>query len=144
MSLSMTRDEREAFLAAPHVGVLAIAGVDGDALAVPIWYSYEPGGDVRFVTGPDSVKAHLLRTAKRASLCAQEETVPYKYVSIEGPVVTEGPPADEERRAMAYRYLGQEIGEMYLKATENDQGVVFRLTPEVWRTVDYAKQYGTV
>ena len=48
MSVTMTRDEREQFLAGVHVGVLSVASVDGGApLAVPVWYVYQPGGPVK-------------------------------------------------------------------------------------------------
>src|SRR4030095_12792855 len=56
-------------------------------LAVPIWYAYEPGGDVRFVTARGSRKGELIAQATRLSLCAQTETPPYKYVSVEVPIV---------------------------------------------------------
>jgi hypothetical protein len=63
---------------------------------VPIWYSYEPGGELRVVTARTSRKAQLLQHAGRFSLCVQTETWPYKYVSVEGPVVAIEP-ADVER-----------------------------------------------
>ena len=45
MSLVMTVEEREAYLADLHVGVVSVAGADGRApLAVPVWYRYEPAG----------------------------------------------------------------------------------------------------
>ena len=40
----MTTDEREAFLADLHVGILSIARDDKGPLALPIWYWYEDGG----------------------------------------------------------------------------------------------------
>ena len=41
-NLTMSKDEREAFLADLHVGVFSVVG-EGDApLTAPIWYSYEP------------------------------------------------------------------------------------------------------
>ena len=42
MKLSMTRAEREAFLAGVHVGVLSIPEPGRGPLAAPIWYGYEP------------------------------------------------------------------------------------------------------
>ena len=36
----MTRAEREAFLAALHVGIISIAETGRGPLAVPIWYAY--------------------------------------------------------------------------------------------------------
>ena len=49
-----------------------------------VWYSYEPGGEVRIITGRTSRKGKLLECAGRFSLCVQTETLPYKYVSVEG------------------------------------------------------------
>jgi nitroimidazol reductase NimA-like FMN-containing flavoprotein (pyridoxamine 5'-phosphate oxidase superfamily) len=51
MSVAMTPKEREAFLAAVRVGVLAVAEEGRGPLTVPVWYSYEPGGEIRLVTG---------------------------------------------------------------------------------------------
>ena len=48
--LSMSRQEREAFLAALHVGLLAVDRPDGPPLVVPIWYRYTAGGVVEFNT----------------------------------------------------------------------------------------------
>jgi hypothetical protein len=110
----MTRQEREAFLADVHVGVVAIAEPGRAPLAVPVWYAYEPGGQIRFVTGPNSRKGRLLKQAGRASLCVQTETAPYKYVSVEGP--TSLGPVDYERdlRAIAHRLPRPEFGDVYL------------------------------
>ncbi len=140
MSLQMTQAEREAFLADLHVGVIAIARADGPPLAVPIWYSYEPGGEVTILTGADSLKGRLLASAERFSLCAQVETPPfYAYVSVEGPVSSVGP-ADREAdaRPMAHRYFGEEMGDLYVEGTEGDS-TKFTMRPERWWTVDYAK-----
>ena len=46
MSLKMTKPEREAFLADLHVGVISIAEKDRGPLTAPIWYGYEPGGEL--------------------------------------------------------------------------------------------------
>lgn len=137
----MSIEEREAFLAGPHVGVLAVERPDGPPLAVPIWYGYEPGGDVWALIDADSVKGRLLQSAGRASLCAQSEKAPsYAYVSVEGPC-TIGGAVDREThvRALAHRYLGEELGEIYLKSTEGAEPVLLTLRPERWFSVDYAK-----
>lgn len=143
-SLAMTKSEREAFLAATHVAVISVADGSRGPLTIPVWYAYEPGHDVRFVTGGGSRKAKLIARAGRLGLCVQTETPPYQYVSIEGPVVV-GDPIDFERdvRQIAHRYLGREMGEAYLQMTadEREQGstVLIRLTPERWFSVDYSK-----
>jgi Pyridoxamine 5'-phosphate oxidase len=143
--LSMTRSEREAFLSDVHVAVLGVQDDGRAPLCVPVWYSYRPGGTVNVITGEESMKGRLIAVAGRFSLCVQTEVAPYKYVSVEGPVVDRDKPVDpEERRAFAYRYLGPEMGDIYLKATVDYAAgnVMFRMTPETWRTADFAKQFG--
>jgi hypothetical protein len=141
----MTRTEREAFLSGVHVGVLAVGDPGHGPLAVPVWYSYEPGRTVDVITHADSRKARCMRAAGRVSLCAQTETPPYQYVSVEGPIIAMGETlGPDERRAMAYRYLGTEIGDLYLTATADDaaRSVAFRMSPERWFTTDFGKQLG--
>ena len=91
MTTRMTKAEREAFLADVHVGVLGVNEPDRGPLTVPIWYSYEPGGEITVLTGPDSRKGRLLSVGTRVSICAQTETPPYKYVTAEDPVVAVEP-----------------------------------------------------
>jgi nitroimidazol reductase NimA-like FMN-containing flavoprotein (pyridoxamine 5'-phosphate oxidase superfamily) len=138
----MTKAEREAFLADVHVGVIGIAQDEQGPLTVPIWYSYEPGGTVNVIISPSSLKARAIDVAGRFTLCAQTEAAPYQYVSVEGPAVAE--PVDaNERRAMAHRYLGPELGDLYVAGTQDDakDNIVVRMTPERWRTTDYNKQF---
>src|SRR5919204_1622030 len=118
MSLTMTKEEREAFLADVHVAVISVAEDGHGPLVVPIWYSYEPGGEVRIITGRTSRKAQLLQRAGRFSLCVQTETLPYKYVSVEGPVVSIEPAdLERDRRPLADRYLGAQRGDRYIEET---------------------------
>ena len=66
MTLSMSRAERETFLAETHVAILSVAEAGRGPLAVPVWYEYEPGRDVRIVTGGKSRKMSALRAAAGA------------------------------------------------------------------------------
>lgn len=146
MSLAMTKEERERFLADVHVGVLSVAEDGRGPLTAPIWYAYAPGGELWVVTERGSRKGRLLREGCRVSLCAQTEAPPYRYVSVEGPVVGIEP-ADVERhvRPLAHRYLGPEVGDRYVEATsggrDGGESVRVRIRPERWLSVDYAKQY---
>jgi nitroimidazol reductase NimA-like FMN-containing flavoprotein (pyridoxamine 5'-phosphate oxidase superfamily) len=145
MSLSMTKQEREAFLADVHVGVISIADEGRGPLTVPIWYAYEPGGDLRIMTGRESQKGRLLARAGRFSLCAQTEKPPYKYVSVEGAIVsTEAADIERDLRPLARRYLGQKKGDRYVEETRNlpthSDNVLIRMRPERWLTTDYAKE----
>ena len=142
---TMTKNEREAFLAETRLGVISVAEPGRGPLTVPVWYHYEPGGVVRFATGGGSKKAALMRASGRLTIMVQTESPPYKYASIEGSVRIVGKP-DHERdvRAMAIRYLGKDVAELYLAATaaEMEGAVLVELTPERWLTVDYAKTFG--
>ncbi len=146
MSLSMTKNERETFLADVRVGIISIADPGRGPLIAPIWYGYEPGGDLWIVTDRKSRKGVLLEKESRFSLCAQTEDPPYKYVSVEGPI-TSIAPADLEKevRPLAHRYLGKQGGDGYIEATgggERGSSITVRMQPERWLTVDYAKQFG--
>ena len=151
MSLAMSKEERETFLADVRIGILSLEEAGHGPLAVPVWYDYEAGRDLWFVTDRDSRKGRLLAEGRRISLCVQTEAPPYKYVSVEGPI-SEISPADLEAvtRPMARRYLGTEAGDVYIASTSgsDDSGgsggsggsIVVRMTPARWLTVDYAKR----
>ena len=91
---------------------------------MPIWYLYEPGDELRVVTARTSRKVQLLQHAGRFSLCVQTETPPYKYVSVEGPVVAIEPAdLERDRRPLAHRYYGAQRGDRYIEKTrENTSG----------------------
>jgi PPOX class probable F420-dependent enzyme len=140
----MTKQEREHFLSGTHIGVLAVDG-NGDAPVVtPIWYSYEPGGDVVITTDTAAGKTDLLRRAGQASFCVQTEAAPYQYVVVEGTVTVTDGVDTEWRHQLARKYLGDELGDMYFDSTMEHEhtAVTVRLTPQKWHTVDYSKQFG--
>lgn len=130
MSFVLTEPEREAFLAEVHVGVLAVARDGAGPLAVPVWYQYEPGGDVRIWMERGSRKYRAIERAGRLSLVAQTETSPYKYVSVEGPVVSA-----EWPEGQAVAYVDSALGE---------DSVLVCMTPEKWLSNDQGKEQGPV
>jgi len=139
MWVAMGAAERERFLAGVHVGVLCTAlGTTAQTLAVPVWYSYQPGGLLTVLTGRRSRKAAAIRAAGRFSLCAQDDHPPYRYVSIEGPVVSEEELDPAERLAMARRYLGPAGGGRYVTGNPDPEheNVAFRMRPEHWLSQD--------
>jgi nitroimidazol reductase NimA-like FMN-containing flavoprotein (pyridoxamine 5'-phosphate oxidase superfamily) len=144
MSLLMTKQEREAFLADVHVGIVSISEEGRGPLTVPIWYAYDPAGDLRIVTPRESRKGRLLAQAGRFSLCVQTENPPYKYVSVEGPIISiEAADIERDLRPLARRYLGNEMGDRYVEETRNlpmhADNVLVCMRPERWLTADYSK-----
>jgi hypothetical protein len=143
MWVAMSAAEREGFLAGVHVGVLSAAiGTAGQTLAVPVWYNYQPGGLVTVLTGRSSRKAAAIRAAGRFALCAQDASPPYRYVSAEGPLISEEEPGPGERLAMARRYLGAAGGDRYLAANPDPgrENVAFRMRPQHWLSQDQGKR----
>ncbi len=110
MSRVFTESERQAFLAAKHVGVLSVDATDGRPPAsVPIWYDYTSDGLIRINTGAGSRKAKLIQKAGAVTLVVQREEPPYQYVVVEGSVVDVVQPAPVDvAEAIAIRYLGDE------------------------------------
>ena len=138
--LAMSPAERESFLADVHVAVLSIGrGDDQPPVTGPVWYAYEPGGDVVVTIGAGSQKAKALETSPAASLCVQTEALPYRFVTVSGPVRV-GPIDDAVRRRIAERYLPAEMVDGYLASSGDPaQMLTLRLTPSAWFSNDFGK-----
>jgi PPOX class probable F420-dependent enzyme len=146
----MTEQERQEFLAGPHVAVLSIAREGGRTPhATPVWYAYEPGGDVTFFTGTQgrrSRKAELIGKAGAVSLTVQQEEFPYRYVTVEGTVVSEDrPPSAEQVLAVARRYMPEEHAQGFAEAEfahPSGEFVLFTIRPDRWLSFDFAAEAG--
>lgn len=139
MSFVMTERERETFLAGVHVGVLAIARDGLGPLTVPVWYGYEPGGEVLIWMETYSRKYRAVEKVGRLSLVAQTETVPYKYVSVEGPIVGVERPTRDQAVAITARYLPSAEARSYVDGALGEDSVLVRMRPERWLSNDQAK-----
>ena len=96
-------------------------GKTGRTRAVPVWYSYQPGGLLTVLTGRRSRKARVIRAAGRFGPCVQDDSPPYCYVSVEGPVVSEEELDPVERLAVARRYLGPAGGDRYVAGSPDPE-----------------------
>ncbi|MBF6077328.1 pyridoxamine 5'-phosphate oxidase family protein [Nocardia beijingensis] len=136
--MPLTVQERQEFLAQPHVAAFSVAaGAGRGPLTVPIWYQYSPGGEAWILTGPQSQKMRYLRETGRFGLMVQQVEPTVRYVSVEGPVTRTTPMTDEMHREMAERYIPAASVDAYLKAAEayGEQVAVF-LRPEHWLSAD--------
>jgi nitroimidazol reductase NimA-like FMN-containing flavoprotein (pyridoxamine 5'-phosphate oxidase superfamily) len=138
--VALTREEREQFLAEPHIAALAVdAGEDGRApLTVPIWYQYTPGGDIWIMTGRDSRKGALIATAGRFCLMVDRLTPTVRYVSVEGPVIETVPATREQLVEISSRYLAPEKVDTYVDFAWKEHGeqVVIHMRPQRWISSD--------
>jgi PPOX class probable F420-dependent enzyme len=139
--LTMTRSECQAFLAGVHVGILSVPEPGRGPTTSPVWYGYTPGGPIRITAGRGSRKVRLIERTGRASLCVQTEDLPYRYVSVEGPIAIVDGEVRSEQRSIAHRYLGEKLGERYLASQADglSQEVLLHLHPERWWSRDFSR-----
>lgn len=146
MPRPLTEQEREAFLAEPRIAVMSLPSDDErPPLTFPVWYAYQPGGQITYCTHrtePKSRKLRLTHEGSVLSLCVQRETLPYKYVTVEGTVVeeTEAPTA-AQRLAIINRYLSESDAQAYL-SREIESGValvLFTIRPDRWAGLDFSE-----
>ena len=79
---NMSAQERELFLAAPHVGVMSINRLRSSApLATPVWNDCAAGGEVTVQIQRTSLKYRLFNESGAFTLTVQDEEYPYGYVS---------------------------------------------------------------
>lgn len=146
----MPRQERDAFLADLHIAVMSVASDDErPPLTVPVWYGYEPGGEITFFTGTGGRRARktrLLQTAGVVSLCVQREEFPYKYVTVEGTVVQiDRAPSIDQVLAIVRRYLPEEQAQAFATSElerPDSEFVLFTVRPDRWLSVDLSQETG--
>ncbi|MGW1727626.1 pyridoxamine 5'-phosphate oxidase family protein [Streptomyces sp. NPDC002306] len=137
--MPLSLEEREQFLAEPHVAALSVNGEGNRApLSVPIWYQYEPGGDVWIMTGRNSRKGALIAVAGRFTLLVDRLEPTIRYVSVEGPVVSTEPATREQLTEISARYLPAEKVEGYVETAwaEHGEQVVLHMRPRRWVSSD--------
>lgn len=137
--MALSRDEREQFLAEPHVAALSVsAGADRGPLTVPIWYQYTPGGQPWFITGTGSRKHRLIEAAGYLSLMVERVEPTVRYVAVDGAVDRIEEATDEQLVEMTKRYLPPEAVEPYLEMARREHGpnVAVYLRPQHWLSAD--------
>ncbi|ABM15834.1 MULTISPECIES: pyridoxamine 5'-phosphate oxidase family protein [Mycolicibacterium] len=137
--MALTKDEREQFLAEPHIAALSVSAGDGRGpLTVPIWYQYTPGGDLWFTTGAGSRKHQLIQSNGHVSLMVDRVEPTVRYVAVEGPVLRIEPGTDAQLVEMTRRYLAPEKVDGYLEFARREHGesVAVFVKPARWLSAD--------
>jgi nitroimidazol reductase NimA-like FMN-containing flavoprotein (pyridoxamine 5'-phosphate oxidase superfamily) len=137
--MALSAEEREQFLAEPHVGALSVVErPDRAPLTVPLWYQYTPGGELWVRTPPGSRKARAIAAAGRFTLLVDRTEPTVRYVSVEGPVTRTEPDSPERAHEMAARYLPEDkvAGFLEFERTQIGEHVVLFLRPEHWLSSD--------
>ncbi len=128
----MSREKREAFLAEPHITMMSIARDGRGPLSVPMWYGYEPGGDISIITETDSLKGRALQEGVFITFLMTSDFS--TYVVAEGPVASLREPTMGDLLPLSHRYLGAEEGDRYSKVIEPTlpHSVLVTVRPERW------------
>ncbi|MCB8905568.1 MULTISPECIES: PPOX class F420-dependent oxidoreductase [unclassified Streptomyces] len=106
----MTDDQWRTFVSeGTRTGKLATVRDDGSPHVVPIWFLLD-GDEFVFNTGKDTVKGRNLARDGRVSLCVDDDTPPFAFVSLSGRAELSEDP-DELRHwagRIGARYMGED------------------------------------
>ncbi|WP_432087799.1 PPOX class F420-dependent oxidoreductase [Streptomyces sp. bgisy095] len=111
----MTEEQWRAFVSAgTRTGKLATVRDDGSPHVVPIWFVLD-GEDFVFNTGKTTVKGRNLARDGRVSLCVDDDTPPFSFVTLFGRAEL-GEEPDALRHwatRIGARYMGEERAEEF-------------------------------
>ena len=138
----MSKTEIRRFLTrGTFTGKLATVKKDGSSHVVPIWFvldvvgdgdSTSRIGDIVFTTGSESIKAKNIRFDKRVSICVDDQTPLFSFVTIFG-VAKIFPYRQREvlkwATNIAERYMGKSNVEAYGRRNSGEGAVIVRIKP---------------
>ena len=103
---------------------------DGSPQVAPVWIARD-GDEIVFTTGANTVKGKAILRDGRVSLCLDNETPPFDFVTINGTTATSTDPDEllEWARRIAGRYMGSEHAESYGRRNAVPPEMVVRVTP---------------
>lgn len=145
---SMNPAERAAFLAEPHIAVLAVeSGSNRPPLAVPLFYHYQADGNFTFFTNTQrrtSRKLGLIKSAGVLEMTVQDENFPYRYVRAECSLVSiDQPPTFDAAFRIAQRYMLDEDARGFVEAElelPDSLFTVITARPDRWDSQDISKE----
>ena len=125
----MNPQEITAYLAAPHIAVVATIHRSGRPHLTPNWYRYD-GKVLTLITRTDRLKYRHLQRDHRISVCIYDPPVASNYFVISGAATCHDQDIwDEARRIIArYRAPGEVDG--YLARWKTEPRVLITVTPE--------------
>jgi PPOX class probable F420-dependent enzyme len=128
----MTEIEWKQFITqGTRTGKLATTRKDGRPHVVPIWFVLD-GDELVFNTGESTVKGRSLVRTGQASLCVDDETPPFSFVTISGPVTISTDPGEllDSATRIAARYMGEQRAEEFGRRNAVEGELVVRLRAE--------------
>ena len=121
-------------------GKLATVRIDGSSHVVPIWFVLDNEnskrrrriGDIISTTDSTSAKANNIRRDNRVSICIDDQTPPFTFVTIFGTAKI-SPYRQKEvlkwATKIAERYMGKKNAEAYGRRNSGEGAVLVRIKP---------------
>ena len=128
----MTETEWKEFVTqGTRTGKLATTRKDGRPHVVPIWFVLD-GDELVFNTGAGTVKGRSLARTGQASLCVDDESPPFSFVTVSGPVTISTDPDEllDSATRIAARYMGEQRAEEFGRRNAVEGELVVRLRAE--------------
>jgi PPOX class probable F420-dependent enzyme len=120
-------------------GKLATVKKDGSSHVVPIWFVLDNEnnrgkvGNIIFTTGDKSVKANNIQRDSRVSICVDDQTPPFSFVTIFGTAKIHSYKQKEVLKwatKIAERYMGKKNAEAYGRRNSEEGLVLVGIKPK--------------
>ena len=107
-------DARAFLTSGTRTGKVATASLQGQPLCAPVWFILD-GDDVVFLTTATTAKGRNLRANPRAALVVDDDSFPFAFVLVRGPVTLDDEPSDRLAWAtrIASRYVPADRAEEF-------------------------------
>src|SRR6266571_1830791 len=134
----MSKEEIARFvMQGTFTGKLATVRNDRSSHVVPIWFVLDNNenskiGNVIFTTYSTSVKANNIRRNNRVSICIDDQTRPFSFVTIFGSAKIHIHKQKEVLKwatKIAERYMGKKNAEAYGRRNSSEGAVLVRINP---------------
>jgi PPOX class probable F420-dependent enzyme len=117
-------------------GKLATVKKDGSSHVVPIWFvldysnSRDKLGNIYFTTYSESIKAENIKRDNRVSICVDDQTPPFSFVTIHG-IANIHPYKQKEvlkwATRIAERYMGKKNAKAYGERNSGEGAILVRI-----------------
>ena len=134
----MSKEEIARFvMQGTFTGKLATVRKDGSSHVVPIWFvldneNSKRRGNIIFTTYSTSVKANNIRRNNMVSICIDDQTRPFSFVTIFGSAKIHIYKQKEVLKwatKIAERYMGKKNAEAYGRRNSSEGAVLVRINP---------------
>ena len=129
----MSDDEAYAFiLQRPRTAKLATVRKDGRPHVVPVWVDVDDERRIVFNAGEESLHLKAMRRDPRVSLCLDDDTPPFSFVTVAGTaeLVDDLPVVREWAARLGGRYMGADQAEAYGERNGVPGEYLVRVTPD--------------